>query len=93
MSEELCRVMVNDRKGDVESISEYNTQRMARMATKKSIFIPKGSILVGGLVKIECPLPFLELVFSIGKDHTARLLISEDALCALNKLEPDVTIF
>jgi len=86
-------IVVHNEYGEVESKSTYRPELIARCGLKKSIFIPQGTILCGGLVKIECVMPFLELVIGIGEDHTARLIISEDALCALNNLKSEVTIF
>jgi len=59
----------------------------------KNILIPLGSILSVAPRKIEYHSKHYDLLIGIGKDHTARLIIDEDALRELAILEPEIGIF
>jgi len=62
------------------------------MLLPKIIIIPKGVTVSSAPSKIELSDEWYELTIGIGKDHTARLLIDDDALRALNAIEPTVIL-
>lgn len=58
----------------------------------KTITIPKGIVLSAAPKKIALHGEWYDLVIGIGNDHTARLLIDDDAMRALSGIEPQVNI-
>ena len=57
------------------------------MQLNRKIKIKKGSKLLKAPCKIELVGGHYEIIIGIGKDHTASLIISRDALEALNNGE------
>ena len=65
----------------------------SRTALGKNIFIPADTVLTEAPAKIEHYTKHYEVTIGIGPDHTARLIIDEDSVMALRRLEPKITIF
>lgn len=59
----------------------------------RNLLIPRGSILSVAPSSTQHHIRHYELLIGIGKDHHAKLIISEPALMALQNLEAEVTIF
>ena len=63
-----------------------------RLSLPKSILIPAGVILTEASCKVEGCRVWYHLTIGIGADHTAELVIDDEAMEALKKIHPEVTI-
>jgi len=68
-------------------------ERRAKLLLPKTIIIPRKTELLSAPRKIELANDWYEVLIPIGNDHTAKLLIDEDAIRALNSIEPTAIIF
>ena len=79
-----------ERKEDYIKKSEYNVKSDKDSESGKplgvNLFIPSTEILNEGPVKIQYGTRHYSIIIGIGKDHTAELLIEEDALKELRKI-------
>lgn len=66
---------------------------MKNLYLPKTIMIPVGTVLSAAPVRIDLAPGHYDLLIGIGDDHTARLIIDEEALRALRDLKPEVAIY
>jgi len=70
----------------------YDNSQYSESELGRTLIIPSEAKLSSGIAKIEFSEKTYELNIGIGKDHTAVLLIGEEALQELKKYKNDVTI-
>ena len=81
-----------DDKVIIESREKFGNGIDSKMLLPKTITIPANIVLTSAPKNIELYGKWYDLVIGIGNDHTARLLIDDDALRALAMVEPQVNI-
>lgn len=79
-------------KSSADLISKMSNHS-ARAIIRKNILIPADTIVTQAPSNIALSPGHYQLTIGIGNDEVATLIIHEEALCALNLMNPAVVIF